>query len=46
MEYFFEGDEPYPMASITEPPEFAISDRDKYNVANPQDYGPTTFMTN
>jgi hypothetical protein len=34
-EYFFEGDEPYTMATVTEPPEFAISDRDSYAVTNP-----------
>lgn len=33
------------MATVNDPPEFAISERDKYNVANPSELGPTTFMT-
>jgi hypothetical protein len=45
MEYFFEGDEPYPMATVTEPPEWAISNRESYSCTNDSDLGATTFHT-
>lgn len=43
MEYFYEGDEPYPMASVTEPPEWAISIRESYATGNDSELGATTF---
>lgn len=33
------------MATVTEPPEFEISNRESYNVTRDEDYGPTTFMS-
>ena len=45
MEYFYEGDEAYPMASVTEHPEFAISSRESYATGNDSELGATTFQT-
>lgn len=43
--YMFEENEPYPTATLTDAPEFAISTRDSYSYANESDLSATTFTS-
>ena len=46
LNYFLEEDEPYPLANYTGQPEFALFERDRYNVENDDELPSITLSTN